>query len=420
MSAFSSAHKTTSDLFSDSVGQMLSQGGCLTHDLGQMMGSESSLMKMTEVEYTHLQHLIQTQLEAQAGPPDGSGVHGHPATVMVKDPTASTGLSASTTTQAIDLSTSNELVMQGDKTPGPYGEVPGFVLARITGKGSLTKLHVNSRTSSLRQPRSAVRVRLEKRFKSMSADSPKDVQSVVLSNVFTLFQQSAEAQEAAIHPKMQNWLKTEGATPVVASSPYVVGVNNPAPSMCGQVLGHIPYMVEEHQDSFIHNFCLDPVVTKAPFTSSSNSTEETPLRNIENVVTHAASRRRGRPRSPQPTKAVEDIPDSAGAAGSSTRRTAQSHNQRKEKHNIMERERRKRIRLCCDELKMMVPFCDCNTDKLTTLQRTTAFLSYITKVYGDTFKQEFQEACSDEMQLFQKSRSPLVQNPHSVDLAAEQ
>lgn len=48
---------------------------------------------------------------------------------------------------------------------------------------------------------------------------------------------------------------------------------------------------------------------------------------------------------------------------------------------------RKRIRSCCDELNTMVPFCDSDTDKVTTLQWTTAFLRYINKTYGNTFKE---------------------------------
>lgn len=48
---------------------------------------------------------------------------------------------------------------------------------------------------------------------------------------------------------------------------------------------------------------------------------------------------------------------------------------------------RKRIRLYCDELNTLVPFCKSYTDKVTTLQWTTAFLSYIQQTYGDAFKE---------------------------------
>lgn len=51
------------------------------------------------------------------------------------------------------------------------------------------------------------------------------------------------------------------------------------------------------------------------------------------------------------------------------------------------REFRRRIRLCCDELNLLVPFCYADTDKATTLQWTTAFLKYIQEIHGDRLKQ---------------------------------
>uniref|UniRef100_A0A3B3HBI6 BHLH domain-containing protein n=1 Tax=Oryzias latipes TaxID=8090 RepID=A0A3B3HBI6_ORYLA len=87
---------------------------------------------------------------------------------------------------------------------------------------------------------------------------------------------------------------------------------------------------------------------------------------------------------------VQALPDSVKEAQRGGRKRARSllsNNQRRERHNITERERRKRIRLCCDELNTMVPFCDPCTDKVTTLTWTTTFLRYITKKYGDTFKE---------------------------------
>lgn len=190
MSSFSSASKTIHVSPSSSsrehpcdssVGVILSQSGCLTYDQGQMMGTELGLMEMTEVEYTHLQHLIQSHVEAHTAPPDVSDVRS--AAVMVKDTTVISPLAS---TQAIDLSTSTEehcLVMTGENTPASYGEVPGFVLARVRGENSLTESPANSSTSSQKRSRSAARVCLEKRFNTMSADSPRqqDIQSAVLS-----------------------------------------------------------------------------------------------------------------------------------------------------------------------------------------------------------------------------------------------
>ncbi|XP_006896938.1 PREDICTED: transcription factor-like 5 protein [Elephantulus edwardii] len=64
--------------------------------------------------------------------------------------------------------------------------------------------------------------------------------------------------------------------------------------------------------------------------------------------------------------------------------------QRRERHNRMERDRRRRIRICCDELNLLVPFCNAETDKATTLQWTTAFLKYIQERHGDSLRKEFE------------------------------
>uniref|UniRef100_A0A8C5R1A3 Transcription factor like 5 n=1 Tax=Leptobrachium leishanense TaxID=445787 RepID=A0A8C5R1A3_9ANUR len=60
--------------------------------------------------------------------------------------------------------------------------------------------------------------------------------------------------------------------------------------------------------------------------------------------------------------------------------------QRREKHNRMERDRRRRIRVCCDELNTLVPFCRGDTDKATTLQWTTAYLKYLQETHGESLK----------------------------------
>ncbi|XP_073437025.1 transcription factor-like 5 protein [Dendrobates tinctorius] len=69
---------------------------------------------------------------------------------------------------------------------------------------------------------------------------------------------------------------------------------------------------------------------------------------------------------------------------------------RRERHNRMERDRRRRIRVCCDELNNLVPFCTVETDKATTLQWTTAFLKHIQERHGDTLKKEFEAVFSGE------------------------
>lgn len=48
---------------------------------------------------------------------------------------------------------------------------------------------------------------------------------------------------------------------------------------------------------------------------------------------------------------------------------------------------RRRIRVYCDELNVLVPLCHAKCDKVTTLQLTTAYLRYIHRMHGDTFRE---------------------------------
>lgn len=166
----------------DSAG--LSEIGCLPPHQMSVLGTELGVMEITEVECMHLQHLIQTDMEAQAGPPDEPDLRSHPTIGTVKDTTGSTVFFPLPTTQAIDLSTSTDepcLVMSGERTPASYGDVPGFVLAKIRGEDSPTSS--SSTSSQKRSSRSAARVCLEKRFNTMSADVPRpqDLQSTVFN-----------------------------------------------------------------------------------------------------------------------------------------------------------------------------------------------------------------------------------------------
>ncbi|KAM6981606.1 uncharacterized protein LKV04_012355 [Tautogolabrus adspersus] len=409
----------------------VSQSGCLTHDQGQMLGPELGVVEMSEVDYSHLQHLIQSQMETQAASQDGTDVKTPPDPDIDEDTTGSNVISPYTTTQAIDLSTSTDehsLLMPGEKTPASFGEVPGFVLARMRGEDSTTEPRTNSSISS--QKRSAARVCLETRFNTMSADTPR--------HFLAILQQSSENQEAVTHSQMQKWMKTDRANPFEVSCPFVGGVFNPVTNMCEQVIGHLPHMNDpKHQGSnspkgFSINFCPDRVFKKAHYTSRSNMAENQQLVNIKNdVATSAASRKLVISRNPQSMRGAKAAPDSVVGSGSSSRKKSRSYvspSHRRERHNNKERERRKRIRLCCDELNMLVPFCNADTDKVTTLQWTTTFLRYINGTYGDTFKEEFKMAFSDEKGLFLKSCSssgqdlmhPEMDETLTIPLAVEQ
>ncbi|XP_051804915.1 transcription factor-like 5 protein isoform X4 [Acanthochromis polyacanthus] len=139
---------------------------------------------------------------------------------------------------------------------------------------------------------------------------------------------------------------------------------------------------------------------------------------IEDNATLAAFRSLCSTQSFQPKAARAATCSSGDPRGGARKRTFPrlSPGERRGRHNIKERERRKKIRLCCDELNMMVPFCGSETDKATTLQWTTAFLRYINKMYGDTFKEEFEKVFTCETGVLLKSISPSGQDPIQQDM----
>lgn len=208
----------------DSVEVIMSQNGCVPNDQSQILGTELNLMEMTEVEYTHLQHIIQSHMEAQAAGPEGSGDARFNTTVFTvensapqptnceaeypaKSPpnTPPDAMSTSTDEQQYILGGLNQggqvdikeikmvlvsdgNVIPGERTPTTCGEVPGSVLAKIRSAVDATQergleAYNNSSTQLLSRPNPPARVRLEKRFNCTPCDIPRqqDVQSAALS-----------------------------------------------------------------------------------------------------------------------------------------------------------------------------------------------------------------------------------------------
>lgn len=120
------------------------------------------------MDFSHFQQLIQTSAAGFA--PD---VTPHPVTLTLTDAAGSPAVFPFT--EVIDLSTSASEQCPGEKTPGTYGEVPGFLLdiARgcSTGPCPKTSGHSHNRAGS------TARVCLEKRFKILSAD-PSNYQEI--------------------------------------------------------------------------------------------------------------------------------------------------------------------------------------------------------------------------------------------------
>ncbi|KAF7664381.1 hypothetical protein LDENG_00178410 [Lucifuga dentata] len=360
---------------------------------------------MTEGEYTDLQHIIQDHTEAQEVDPHKPD-DGGPTVIS----------------QALDLSTVTDdhclmSGLSGDKTSISYGEVSGYVLSINRSEDNLTEI-----SSKIKRPHQLVRVCLEKRLDSLAGDAAvqQDNWSAVLSNLLTMLQQSAETQEAVFYPQMETWMKTDYGHLAELSSLHGGGLSNPVISMCGQVFDHIPHIVDpkKHQ-GLIHpknfSFTNHPkmINTNAQCIGGSGPMEHQRLVIVEGeaVTEPIASRMHIWHGEIQDSNSIKAVPDARGLArerGSNSRRGARSCGssiQSRERHNNTERERRRKIRSCCDKLNTLVPFCHPKMDKASTLQWTTAFLSYVNKVYGDTLKEEFQNAFVSEKARFSKPDS---------------
>lgn len=114
------------------------------------------------MDYSHFQHLIQTSSDGLA--PD---VTPHPVTVTLTDAAGSPAVFP--LSEVIDLSmpASEQCpAVSGEKTPGTYGEVQGFLLDIAKGcPGAKTSVYSHNRSGS------AARVCLEKRFNIMLTDA---------------------------------------------------------------------------------------------------------------------------------------------------------------------------------------------------------------------------------------------------------
>lgn len=214
---------------SDPVSVIVSQNDCVSSEQGQV--SEFSLLEMTEVEYTHLQHIIQSHIEAQAAeqeaPSDtrtnsamytseSRGSNRQPGdaeyTSNTSQPSSSPAGQADTQSSSCDVQFSisgapqegpmdiqeikmvlvsdpNEDVNTGERTPTTCGEVPGSVLAKVKCAIEASKERVETCENRSvpvpleTRPNPPARVRLEKRFNCSPCDVSRqqDSQSAALN-----------------------------------------------------------------------------------------------------------------------------------------------------------------------------------------------------------------------------------------------
>uniref|UniRef100_A0A8C0EZ12 Transcription factor like 5 n=1 Tax=Bubo bubo TaxID=30461 RepID=A0A8C0EZ12_BUBBB len=332
------------------------------------------------------------------------------------------------------FSESNLSLSQTDKTPNNSSvEVSGHSLVKVKHSENLVGMNKggmlaeNSALAPEPRSKSAVRVRLEDRFNSIQTENQEPQESgVTLNNLVTLMRQPSELIGVPLH-QQENKCAALGknkplpATPTLQFTCPILTMNacsaagsaNPSQT---QTSGTSCTILEaaKHQDLGIPktlSFCYQEIESTKQAVGAMNkalpeegwikvgedtlckqemngscshagpldpNTDRKPLGEIQNVR-QSATAAQG-PWQPAPSR-----PSTQPQGG-----TQDGVTQRRERHNRMERDRRRRIRFCCDELNLLVPFCTVDTDKATTLEWTTAFLKYIQEQHGDSMKQEFE------------------------------
>ncbi|XP_050763349.1 transcription factor-like 5 protein isoform X1 [Gymnogyps californianus] len=366
------------------------------------------------------------------------------------------------------LSESNLPLNQTDKTPNTSSvEVPGHSLVKVKhsenfvgmNKGNI--LVENSALAPEPRSKSAVRVRLEDRFNSIQTENPRcqepQESGVTLNNLVTLIRQPSELIGVPLHQQENKCAavgknKTAPATPSLQftyplftmNACSTAGSANPSQA---QISGTSCTVLEaaKHQDLGIPktlSFCYQEIESTKQAVGAMNKAlpEEVWIKVGDALCKQAINRSCSRisPLDPntdrKPLGEIQNRRDDSQSSASAPGpwQSAQSNSsmqvqsgtqdgvaQRRERHNRMERDRRRRIRICCDELNLLVPFCTVDTDKATTLQWTTAFLKYIQERHGDSLKQEFETVfCGKTGRRLKIARSdsfvtcPVQENTH--------
>ncbi|XP_028308354.1 transcription factor-like 5 protein [Gouania willdenowi] len=291
----------------------------------------------------------------------------------------------------IDLTTASDhhyVESFGQKTPLSHGDVPGYVLARMRDEECPPALHPPPQLME-KHTASAVKVCLERRFNAMAPEPVKllDLHSAVINKFLSKLQESENALKHFPHPEMQKIVTLDTVNVLEASNSCGEDAFNPIQGICGQAHSYMVGPNKHHQGSFYPNSLAFNLYQERPHPQIHNSSNT----GGEYAVTSASIRRDSS--TTHLSKLISSTKASKVSAGGSRkeggRRKPMSDAQRKERHNITERERRRKIRLYHDHLNTLVPFCNADTDKVTTLQWTTAYLEYIKQKYGDVFKEEF-------------------------------
>ncbi|KAM9445239.1 uncharacterized protein Hap1MRO34_024153 isoform 1-T2 [Clarias gariepinus] len=418
------------------VNVTISQKGA---DRTQVVSSDFNIMEMTEVEYTHIQHLIHSHMESQDGteeisinPPSStdrdieSSCKVCPSSDMASacQVDASSSSSLPTNTQFV-LGPSNDrredgqevkmllysdpncISSLGPRTPTSNSEVPSFVLAKVRGAMEEGRERTDRRRAPLlgSRPNPSSRVCLEKRFDCDSCDLTKkeESQAAIMKTFLSMLHTSTDIPGIVMHSQPEKWPKAEKSGAAECARPCT-GYQGSHGQFC-QLLesSNLPEDIPSKNLSVSKS---SDSVSRSPCVIFTDTTSEEQIMNIENEVELKVVNR-VRTRGARILQAQDpnimhgsgkwrsgcDMP---GRKPAQRTRCLSDISQRKQRHNLKERDRRRRIRLCCDELNMLVPFCYSETDKATTLQWTTAYLKYIQEIYGDSLKQNFENTFCGE------------------------
>ncbi|KFW10513.1 Transcription factor-like 5 protein, partial [Eurypyga helias] len=334
------------------------------------------------------------------------------------------------------LSENNLLANQAAKTPND-SSVPGQRSGKVkhvenfvgASKGNIPV--ENSALAPDPRSKSAVRVRLEDRFSSVQTENPRcqepQESGVTLNNSVTLIRQPSDLVGVPPHQQENKCaaLGKSKTAPAAPSLPFTyplfamnvcpaAGSANPSQAQTSGT-SRTGLEAARHQDLGIpkaFSFCYQDMESSKQTVGAMNKAlpEEVWIKIGEDSLCKQVITKRSCSQlssmdtsiDRKPLGEIQNLPDdsrsSASAQGAWQPRSGlqgQSDlqdgvSQRRERHNRMERDRRRRIRICCDELNLLVPFCTVDTDKATTLQWTTAFLKYIRERHGDSLKQEFE------------------------------
>ncbi|XP_056403809.1 transcription factor-like 5 protein [Hyla sarda] len=302
------------------------------------------------------------------------------------------------------------------------GAVP-MQLGPTCGVIELNKENMN--IGDISEPRkSSVRVRLEDRFSSLPTDVPRCTEvpkaSVTMNNLMTIIHHPSQItgtlppgnctpivknhtaqsslQTACSGNNLQNTTlvgntdsslkQTRSSLNCGASCPLLEAARNQEISLSRGLSFCCQQDIQSFkQDLGLRNtFLPEEILIKVEDTSCKESVKKRSRIHL----TYANMERRVLSDISNTCQRVNWAPTQGKAAeqGSDSKQTGLS--QRRERHNRMERDRRRRIRVSCDELNNLVPFCSIETDKATTLHWTVAYLKYIQERHGDTIKKEFE------------------------------